>query len=98
MLLGERLCRRHQGGLEAVLDGSKHRVERNHSLSRSHLAHQQSLHRTPLGEITVELIDRPPLIRGELKRKQRLDPPRREPALTGKRWRHRVSGSDRAPA
>ena len=42
VLLGERLGRRHQGGLAAVLDGSQHRVQRDDGLAAADLAHQQA--------------------------------------------------------
>ena len=45
VLLGERLGRRHQRRLRAVLDRAQHRVERDDGLARADLAHQQPLHR-----------------------------------------------------
>ena len=45
VLLGERLGRRHQRRLAAVLDGAQHRVQRHHRLAAADLAHQQPLHR-----------------------------------------------------
>ena len=48
MLLGERLRRRHQRRLAAVLDGPQHRVQRDHRLARADLPHQQPLHRASL--------------------------------------------------
>ena len=51
MLLGERLGRRHQRALEAVLDRAQHRVQRDDGLARADLAHQQPLHRRARGEV-----------------------------------------------
>ena len=45
VLVGQRLGRRHQRGLAAVLDGAQHRVQRDDGLAGADLAHQQPLHR-----------------------------------------------------
>ena len=54
VLLGERLGRRHQRRLVAVLDRAQHRVQRDHRLAAADLAHQQPLHRPRLGEVRVD--------------------------------------------
>ncbi len=48
VLVGERLGRRHQRALVAVLDRAQQRVQRHHGLARADLAHQQPLHRPRL--------------------------------------------------
>ena len=45
VLFGERLGRRHQRRLAAVLDRAQHRVQRDDRLAAADLAHQQALHR-----------------------------------------------------
>ena len=66
MLVGERLGGRHQRGLEARLDGAQHRVQGDHGLARAHFPHQQPLHRPCGHQVGVDLLDRAPLIAGEL--------------------------------
>ena len=51
VLLGERLGRRHQRRLAAVLDGAQHRVQRDHRLAAADLPHQQPLHRRAAREV-----------------------------------------------
>ncbi len=58
VLLRQRFGRRHQHRLEVVLDGSQHRVQREHGLAGPDLAHQQPLHRRRCREIGVDLGDR----------------------------------------
>ena len=70
VLLGERLRGRHQRGLGAVLDGAQHRGQGAHRLARSHLPHQQPLHRLLAGEVGVDLLDRALLVTGELERER----------------------------
>ncbi len=64
MLLGQGLCGSHEGGLAAVLHGSQHGVQRDHGLPASDLAHQQSLHRSLLGQIQIDRLNRAKLIGG----------------------------------
>ncbi len=74
MLLGERLGRRHQRALIAVLDRAQQRVQRDDGLARPDLAHQQPLHRARLREVAVELRERPLLVAGQRERQHRLEP------------------------
>ena len=70
VLLGERLGRRHQRALPAVLDRTQERVERNDGLARADVALQQALHRRGSREIAVDLPDRLLLIRRERERQR----------------------------
>jgi hypothetical protein len=65
VLLGERLGRRHQRALTAVLDRSQQRVERDDGLPRADVALQQALHRHRPREIRIELRDRALLVDGQ---------------------------------
>ena len=76
MLLRERLRRRHQRRLAAVLDRAQHRCQRDHRLAAAHLSHQQALHRRVRGEVEVDLLDRSALVAGELERKRAPEPAR----------------------
>ena len=62
VLLGERLGRRHQRGLGAVLDRAQHRVQRDDGLARADLAHQQPLHRAVAREVGVDRLHRRALV------------------------------------
>ena len=70
VLLGQRLGRRHQRRLGALLDGPQHRVERDDGLAGADLAHQQPLHRAAGREVAVDRGHRPVLVvgRGERER------------------------------
>ncbi len=54
VLFGERLGRRHQNRLMAVLGGAEHRVGRHDGLAAPHLADQQALHRAAVGEVRID--------------------------------------------
>ena len=71
VLLGERLGRRHQRGLVAVLDGPQHRGERDDRLAGADLAHQEPLHRPRLGEVGATRVDRALLVAGRRERQDR---------------------------
>ena len=70
MLLGKRLGRRHQRALLAGLDRAQQRIERDDGLPGADLALEQALHRRRLGEIGVDLLDRPLLVGRQLERKE----------------------------
>ncbi len=60
VLFGERLRRSHQRPLHPVLDRAQQRVQRDHSLARADLAHQQALHRARPRQVGVDRRHRPP--------------------------------------
>ena len=74
VLVGQRLGRRHQRGLAAVLDGAQHRVQRDDGLAGADLAHQQPLHRAGAREVGVDVGHRDLLVAGRGER-QRLGAP-----------------------
>ena len=76
VLLGERLGRRHQRRLRAVLDGPQHRVQGNDGLATADLPHQQPLHRLLSFEVFSDRGDRLALIAGRLERQSMLKPAR----------------------
>ena len=59
VLFGERLRRRHQRGLQAVLDRAQHRVQRHHRLAAADLPHQQPLHRAAARQLFADRRHRP---------------------------------------
>ena len=67
MLLGQRLGRRHEGGLAPRLDGAQQRVERDDRLARSDVALQQATHRLVAPQVGVDLGDGRLLVLGERK-------------------------------
>ncbi len=78
MLLGERLCGRHEDGLHVVLDGAQDRVQRDDGLAGADFPHQQPLHRPRPRELVVEDRDRRMLIARERERQQLLAPAPRQ--------------------
>jgi hypothetical protein len=58
VLLGQRLGRRHQRRLHAVLDRAQHRVQRDDGLARADLPHEQPLHGRSRGQVGVDLLHR----------------------------------------
>ena len=60
VLLGERLRRRHQRALAAVLDRAQEGVERDDRLARADVALEQALHRHGAREIGIDLARPPP--------------------------------------
>ena len=70
VLLGERLGRRHQRALAAVLDRAQQRVERDDRLARADVALQQPLHRHRALEVGVDLARRLLLVRRERERQR----------------------------
>ena len=66
MLLGEQLGRRHQGGLEVVLDGQQHREQGHHGLAGAHVAHQEAVHPVGGGHVGRDLAERAVLVVREL--------------------------------
>ena len=70
VLLGERLRRRHQRALAAVLDRAQERVERDDRLARADVALQQALHRHRPREVGVHLADRLLLVGGQRERER----------------------------
>ena len=63
VLRGQRLGRRHQRALAAVLDGAQQGVHGHGRLARADVALQQALHRDAAGDVAVDVGDRPPLAR-----------------------------------
>ena len=98
VLLGERLRRRHQGRLRAVLDRPQHRVQRHDGLARADLAHQQALHGAALREVRVDQGDRPALVAGRRERQGALEPARAELGRLVELVGARVRAAARAPA
>ncbi len=87
VLLGERLRRRHQRRLVAVLDRPQHRVQRHHGLAAADLPHQQSLHRRARPQVPRDLLDRAALVAGRARTAAR---------RSSQRWRESRRGP-RAP-
>ena len=90
VLLGERLGRRHQRGLVAVLDRAQHRVERDDGLAGADLAHQQPLHRARRARDPRRSPRSPPLVAGQREREPVFQPARRE---LGAPVQHRRDGA-----
>ena len=74
VLLGERLGRRHQRRLVAVLDGAQHREQRDDRLAAADLAHQEALRRALARELRAELVDRRRLVAGQRERQPAGEP------------------------
>src|SRR5260221_12658205 len=89
MLFRERLGRRHQRALAAVLDGAQQRVERDHRLAGADVSLEEALHRRRAREVAVELANRLLLVRRQRKR-QRLAVARDQLARLAERGRERA--------
>ena len=98
VLLGERLGRRHQRRLGAVLDRAQHRVERDDGLAGADLPHQQPLHRPARGEVAVDGLHRAALVVGRRERERLLQPARGERRRLGERLRPGRVAPQRAAA
>ena len=96
VLLGERLGRRHQRALAAVLDRAEERVERDDRLARPDVALKQALHRSRAREVAVDLADRLLLVRRERER-ERLAVARDQLARLAERRCERPLALGRAP-
>ena len=70
VLLSERLGRRHERALAAVLHRAEERVERDDGLARADVALQEPLHRRRAREVAVDLADRLLLVRRERERER----------------------------
>jgi hypothetical protein len=92
VLLCERLGRRHQRALIAVLDRAQQCVERDDRLPRADVALEEPLHRRRAPEVDVELGDRTLLMLGQGER-QRLAIARNELARLAERGRLRLLAS-----
>ncbi len=89
VLFGERLGRRHQRRLEAVLDRPQHREQRDHRLAAADLAHQQALRRALTGQLLAQDCDRRQLIGGQHERQLALQPALGEGGRVAQRQRRR---------
>ncbi len=89
VLLGERLGRRHERALPAVLDRAEERVERDDGLARADVALQKPLHRRRAREVAVDLADRLLLVRRERER-ERLAVAADQVARLAEPWRERA--------
>ena len=98
VLFGQRLRGSHQRGLTAVLDGAQHRVQRDHRLAASDLAHQEALHGVRGLQVRGDVRDRAPLIAGQREREPVLEPALGERRLLGERRRARACLPARAAA
>ena len=98
VLLRQRLGRCHQRGLHPVLDGAQHGGQRHDRLARPHLAHEQPLHRTLVGEIVEYLLDGAGLVAGRLERQALAQPAigQIQRAVEGRRGRRGLANG--APA
>ena len=68
VLLGQDFGRRHEGGLEAVVEGDEHRQEGDHRFSAAYIALEQAVHLCPAAEVPADLPDDPLLGTGQLER------------------------------
>ena len=95
VLLGERLGRRHQRALAAVLDRAQDRVERDDRLAGADVALQEPLHRHRALEVGVDLAHGLLLVRRQRER-QRLPVARDQLAGRAERRRERALALGRA--
>jgi len=93
VLLCESLGGCHHRRLTAVESGAQHRIESNDGLARTHLAHQQPLHRNLLAQIVIDPRDGLFLVGGQSERK-RFDPALGP--LVGRAQRNRPHGTPSA--
>ena len=71
MLAGQKLGRRHEGGLRARLDADQHGEEGDHGLAAADIALQQADHALGLAEVGLDLADRGVLAGRQLERQRR---------------------------